>query len=462
MRVLHISASDVRGGAARSAYNLLQGLRELRCDAGMLVKEKLSEDDQVFATELANGQLKQVEAELEFIHRKLIIRHRTNISNTCFSLPVLGSDLINHPEVLRSQLLHLHWVTDFLTPNAIGRLQTTGRPLIWTLHDQRAFTGGCHFSAGCRGFESGCDSCPQLDFNEPPLTRASLNESISRIDASKLVVVSPSRWLAEQARRSVFLRDTRIEVIPYGIDTAVFRPGRSQARQELGLSPQTIYLLTGADTTWEQRKGLNILFEAIRGIKFSNDVQLVIFGSENPLKGIDVPTRWLGRLDNPEELACWYRASDAFLLPSTEDNLPNTMLEALCCGTPVIGFSVGGIPEAVESGNSGLLADVVSPKSLAQLIRHLIDDKQLRQKLHENLHLDLSPKFGLAAQAQRYLKLYEELAQSPARPAVPTNTKGPFGEVYPALLRAARREQREGRWRKLRRWFRFDPVSERS
>ena len=459
MRVLHLSTYDLRGGAARSACHLVQGLRELSCDARMLVKEKSSGDPEVIGAGPPARTFATREREVSLIQRKLIAPHRTSISNTFFSLPAPGWDLGFHPAVQESAVLHLHWVSGFLSPASIAQLQASGRPMVWTLHDARPFTGGCHFTAGCRRFETDCHPCPQLDFIEPPLTGVGLAESLARLHPARITLVAPSRWLASEARRSVLFKNARIEVIPYGTDTAVFRPGRAQARHELGLSPGTVCLLAGADVAGEQRKGFHILGEALalcqrneklRQAIVAGKLQIVVFGADRAPLGIDIPARWLGRVDAPADLARWYAASNGFLLPSTEDNLPNTMLESLCCGTPVIGFSAGGIPEAVESGRNGLLAQSGSAAELASLISRFVEDSNLREELQANLDIDHTPHFGLRTQGLRYLALYEQLCQRPVDPVSQVPATGPFEATCAELLRLAKGERAKGRWRKLR------------
>ena len=177
MRVALLSTTDLAGGAARAAFRLLHGLRALDHDCSMLVRKKLSEDRDVCQVALDDGPLaKQREREAGRIRQYCIERNRTALSNTWFSLPIPGYDLARHERIQNADVVHLHWVSEFLSPFGIGKLQDLGKPLVWTLHDQRAFTGGCHYSAGCLRYEQDCLRCPQLREADFALTATNLRE----------------------------------------------------------------------------------------------------------------------------------------------------------------------------------------------------------------------------------------------------------------------------------------------
>ena len=471
MRIVHISTSDVGGGAARSAYRLFQGLQGLGQECSMLVRRKFSTDRAVCQALLDDSKAaNELERQLRRIRKDCVERNRTAISNTLFSLPAPGYDLSGHHQIQDAEIIHLHWISDFLAPPGIGTLQRLGKPVVWTLHDERAFTGGCHFTAGCRRFETDCKACPQLSLADFLLSETSLRESLQCIGPD-LVVVCPSRWLADSARRSALFGRARVEVIPYGIDTEVFKPQRAAARQRLGMEPDGIYLLSGADALVEHRKGFELLADAIRqGMAepvfreavLGKRVQFLVFGSNKSLPAMEAPVRSLGRFDSDAALAEIYAACDAFLLPSTEDNLPNTMLESICSGTPVIGFDVGGLPEAIQSGQNGLLVPAGNIAQLARAIRDLVLDPNLRRQLAENCSTEAAARFALREQAGRYLALYGELrgrcqslrsAGTPVAVQPLTPFGEPFARFYPALQRRARQERRKRFWRKLERLF---------
>ena len=464
MRIVLVSTSDLQGGAARATLRLLRGLRELGEECSLLVKQKQSQHPDVHPLTLEERPLtRRGEYETGRIRQYCIERQRTELSNTWFSLPVPGYDLSRHERVQSSDILHLHWVSELLSPAAIAKLQLLGKPLVWTLHDQRAFTGGCHYSAGCRGFESDCQSCPQLNPTDLTLTETNLQESRQCLGPN-LAIVCPSRWMADCARRSALLRNTRIEVIPNGIDTRVFKPQRAAARRELGLDPKSIYLLAGADYGGERRKGFHLLRDAVRQSMTepafrewvtAGRVRFLFFGQTPPMEDLGFPVQSLGRLDAEAELAKVYAASDAFLLPSTEDNLPNTMLESMCSGTPVIGFAIGGLPELIESGQNGLLVANLDAGQLGRAIRDFAESADLRQKLTAGCTEQLRAKLSFEEQARRHRSLYTDLLRTHTAPGslepptavLPLMPFGcAFGAYYPVLLRRARSARFKRRW----------------
>jgi glycosyltransferase involved in cell wall biosynthesis len=496
MRVVLLSTSDLAGGAARAAFRLMQGLRALDHDCSMLVRQKLSTDKDVHPVVFDEGAAaSRREREAGRIRQYCIERNRTAISNTWFSLPAPGYDLSHHEKIQSADILHLHWVSQLLSPPGIARLQDLGKPpIVWTLHDQRPFTGGCHFSAGCQRYETDCKACPQLRRTDFGLTEASLDESRECIGRN-VVVACPSRWMSDCAQRSSLFKGTRIVVIPGGVDTNVFKPRRAQARKELGLDPTSVYLLAGADYGEEQRKGFHLLREAVRlnlaqpGFRdavAAKRIRFLVFGHASPWAGIDLPTLALGRLDSEPALAKVYAASDAFLLPSLEDNLPNTMLESVCSGTPVIGFAIGGLPDVIESGKNGLLVPAGDAGALARAIQDVATNPELRHNLASGCEAQAGSRFGLREQAKRYEQLYKELRPSgqashhgsadiPVRQAAPQEAEdrkvraptqpasvqplAPFGRsyatVYPRLLKYAKAERSKKRWSKLSRLLRF-------
>jgi glycosyltransferase involved in cell wall biosynthesis len=460
MRILQISTTDISGGAARAAYRLASGLRALGHDCSMLVKSKKSAEAWVYQLDSPESPAAlRLEEQAAWGDKFCVYAHRTPISNTHFSLPLPASDVSAHEQVLRADVINLHWVAGMLCPAAVARLCDSGKPVIWTLHDQRPFTGGCHYSAGCRKFETDCDHCPQLDSDPLGLTRAVLSDSCGQ-SASFPAVVSPSRWLAQCARQSAVFRHSRISVIPNGLDTGVFAPGRAAAREHLQWDPQAVYLLSGADGFEEARKGFDLFCAAARhcmkdaafqSAVSRKKINFIFYGNAAKAPKLDFPVLWLGRFDNDAALAQVYAASDAFILPSKEDNLPNTMLEAMCCGTPVIGFNVGGLPEVITPGENGLLAQAENPRDLAEAILAFSSNPDLRRKLGDNCANQIPARFNLRRQAEQYIQLYQEEisrhsaapTREAASPLSPDTLLGPaFGAIFRPLLHRARLEAR--------------------
>jgi len=454
MRILHISTADQEGGAARAALRLHHALLEAGAHSQMLVRDKTSQEAEIFAAAL-DDEAPWVE-QTRIIQKYSIGPNRTSLSNTYFSIPLPGFDLSQDARVQACDVLHLHWITGLLSPPSIARLQKLGKPIFWTCHDQRPFTGGCHYSAGCGKFQASCEECPQLACDEWGVARAGLAESLQSMDARGLTLLCPSRWMAAAARRSALFSQARIEWIPYCIDSRVFKPRpKSEARQELGLAHDKPCFLFGADHGAEKRKGFAELANALNLLPPS-DVQFASFGdSDGVFDHLPVKIKSFGRISSDQKLATLYAAADAFLLPSLEDNLPNMMIEAMACGTPVIGFDIGGLPDFVTP-ETGVLVRAGDCSGLADAIRNFKPDAQRAMSARA-----MAEKHSPEVISRRHLQLYAE--SRPAPRASPGSNEplrclppGPaFTPVFERLWEHAQKK-RPGQW-----WRRFIGGSKR-
>lgn len=288
-----------------------------------------------------------------------------------FSPAPLGADLARHPLVRQADVLHLHWTNfGFLSLNGLEKLLRLGKPVVWTLHDQWAFTGGCHYSRGCERFKTHCRQCPFLRRpGDRDLSARIFEKKRKALENAPLTVVACSDWLAGEARQSALLGGFPVHSIPNPIDTTVWQPtDRAAARQTLGLPQDKKLVLFGAGNLRDERKGFQFLAEAMRGV---NGAELVVFGKADPsaLAMLPFPVHHLGVLSSENGLIAAYNAADALAVPSLEDNLPNTIVEALACGTPVVAFATGGIPEMILPEKTGWLAPLRDADALAEGLR---------------------------------------------------------------------------------------------
>jgi len=420
VNVLHLATFDTHGGAAVAALRLVESLRRRGHRARLLVREKVTTHPYVDA--LAGGAPAPLtDPAVTQIAWQFSQHGRPAGRTTPFSTDLPTYDLAGHAAVRAADILHLHWVTGFVSAYELRRLQNLGKPIVWTLHDQFPFTGGCHYAERCRGFTKACARCPQLIPDAQPLANLTLAEKRDFIDPARLVVAAPSRWMADCARRSRLFRRSRVEVVPYGIDVeARGTVTREKARAALGIAADALVIFSANASHRDPRKGHAHLVDAVRIARTATAARLrrrwlVLTAGEggDAVEIGGVPCLALGALaaDDPR-LTMAFRAADVFVLPSLEDNLPNTLLEAMSAGTPVVAYDTGGIPDALEDGVSGRLVKRGNIKGLAAALASVLADDGLRHRMGAAALATARARFDWPIQSKAYERIYTaELAR---------------------------------------------------
>ncbi|MFZ4633793.1 MAG: glycosyltransferase family 4 protein [Saprospiraceae bacterium] len=335
-----------------------------------------------------------------------------------FSPANFGTDLRKNKVVQQADVIHLHWINQgFLSLKNIAQLAELGKPLVWTLHDMWAFTGGCHYSGDCRQFEHGCGSCPYVRRPGPNDLSSHIFLQKQRYFPKKMHFVTCSGWLAGLARESALLRDYPVVDIPNPIDTAVFAPvtdaERLAYRQSLGAPPDAWLLLFVAMKISEKRKGFHLLKNALEHLKATRPdlpLRIMVLGKGDPeaLSALPYPVHPLGLVHDVKLLTQAYAAADVFAIPSLEDNLPNTVMEALACGVPVVGFRTGGIPEMVQHGDQGFLAVQGDVESFANGILNVLEGEVPHSAYRLSARRKATEQYAHSVVAGRYKALYEK------------------------------------------------------
>jgi glycosyltransferase involved in cell wall biosynthesis len=233
-----------------------------------------------------------------------------------------------------------------------------------------------------------------------------------------MTVITPSRWLGDLAQQSdLWPNDTRFHVIRYGLDLKQFRAiDKQQARRELGLDTDAVLIGFGAEDINNHRKGFQHLLPALEQLQTDQPAECLVFGSGEIPDNFTAlpPVHAFGYLDSPEKQVRFYSACDLVVVPSEEDNQPQVGLEAMACGTPVIGFDTGGIAEYVLPDETGLLAKLGDVEQLSHQIARLVDEPELRLQMGRNARRMMDDEFEVAAQTGKYLDVYRELIDQPA------------------------------------------------
>lgn len=413
MKVLLLSTRDISGGAAISAYRLFQRLKKEMQDAQMYVMYK-HEDENNIATipDAKYNVVQKVRKKIKYWKIKNAKENIDKIANVeKFSFEYSPYYWQNIKQDLSFDLLNIHWVNGCIDFKGIHEL-ANGKPVIFTLHDMAHFTGGCHYSKACRNFEVKCGHCPIIDSaREHDISRYNWKQKERYIRQMNATVVTPSRWLAQEASKSSLLGGLDIHVIPNGINTNFFRPDDDINRDQFRNIPdEKILLLTGALDLSLERKGVDLLAKALKNLSpyMKEKISLLSFGKgEVRIPGVE--TISLGYLTG-KNLVNAYNLADLFVIPSRQDNLPNTVIEALACGTPAMGFNIGGIPDMVKHKKNGYLVRPYDTLELAEQITAYVENTdETRVNLGKNARHTALESYTLERQAKKYDELFQIL-----------------------------------------------------
>ena len=409
MKVTLLSTYDTYGGAGVAASRLLNSLQLNGVDARMLVHQQTGKQKGVQA--FGNQKVALARFALE---RSLFLRdEREKAVRFAFSPANIGVDISTHPLVQEADVLHLHWVNfGFLSLSSLQKLINLGKPIVWTLHDMWAFTGGCHYAGDCLGYRVCCGNCPFLHRPAPhDLSHRIWLHKQKICKNTPLTIVTCSEWLANQARQSALFKNKTVISIPNPIDTQVFKTDdKIKAREALGLPTDKPLILFAAQNVQDERKGFRYFREAVQRMENPNTVEIATFGKSQVSDFQDFPTKvhHLGSLSDVSKIVQAYQAASLFVVPSLEDNLPNTVMESLACGTPVVGFRTGGIPEMVRHQSTGFMATQHSVEELVEGINWVLfrsDYEQISRNAAEFVVNNFSEKII----AKHYLSVYQDL-----------------------------------------------------
>lgn len=367
MNILIISTTDTGGGAAIAAYRLMNALKSEGENVKMVVCEKLSDNTDVIPV---GNRYKN---RWNFYHeRGMIFLHNRFSRDNLFDISIAntGVSITEMEEYKKADIIHLHWINQgMLSIGEIAKILKSGKKVVWTLHDMWSFTGICHHAAGCDHYENLCGHCPYLKApSKDDLSRNVFRRKESAYAGREITFVTCSNWLKELAQKSPLTLNHHLVSIPNPIDTGTYRPmDRKEIRRKLGLPLDKKIVLFAAVKAADKRKGTDYLVEAARLMaQRSDDLLFLIVGKrgEEVKQQLSLPAISMGYL-SPQQMPELYNAADLFVTPSLQENLPNTIMEAMSCGTPCLGFSIGGIPEMIDHRLNGYVAEYKNAQDLA-------------------------------------------------------------------------------------------------
>lgn len=418
VRVLIVSTSERTGGAALAANHLMEALNRNGVQAQMLVGTRQTNDPHV--TALPCHWLHR----WHFLWERLcIFFHLRFRKQNLFQIDIAnaGTDITRLKAFQEADVIHLHWVNQgMLSLRSIRRILQSGKPVVWTMHDLWPATALCHYARGCERYFQKCARCPLLlgDGSANDLSAKVWRRKQHMLQAGHITFVACSKWLAGEARKSALLQAHTITNIPNPIDTTLFMPvDKREARQRAGLPLDGRIILFVSQRVTDERKGIRYLMEAVKKLAdmhpdWKTDTRIAILGgqAEEVAAQLALPALPLGYVSNPTTIVDIYNAADVFVTPSLEDNLPNTIMEAMACGVPCVGFRVGGIPEMIDHLHTGYVAKFMDSADLARGIGWVLDEadsKLLTEKSIEKVQREYSQE----SVAQRYLAVYTSEAK---------------------------------------------------
>lgn len=414
MNIIMLNSYDNAGGAAIATHRLHRGLRSIGVDSHLMVLSKGTDDPTVIGP-VPQTRLKRA-LEYFFARRDSRLTNQLFAKEKKFFSPARCPDkLAARVDAFKPDVVHLFWVNyGFMKIETLGQFK---KPIVWTLHDMWPFTGGCHYDNECGRFQQSCGKCPILSSeSDHDLSRHIWERKRKSWRDTPIVVVATSHWLAQMARSSTLFKDQRIEVIPNGIDIDKYKPlDKRAARAAYGL-PQDrhLVLFSAFNATTDKRKGNQFLVPALKKMAqagWGEGTELVVIGAsapENP-PDLGMKVHYMGHLHDEISQVLLYSAADVTVAPSMQENLSNTVMESLSCGTPVVAFNIGGMPDMVDHQYSGYLACPFELDDLAAGMMWVLEDKARHDMLSQHARQTVVERYALKTVANRYLTLYQDI-----------------------------------------------------
>lgn len=412
MKVLFISTYDIQGGAAIAATRLLHAMQLAGYDASMVVRVKKGDDASVFTAgnEKMNKARCYWERGVIYLHNRL---SRENLFDV--SIANTGVPVTKLPAFKEADVVHLHWINQgMLSVREIGNILSSGKKVVWTMHDMWPFTGICHYAGTCNAFTFGCSHCPYLkNPSRKDLSYSVYHQKQLAYRKGNIIFTACSRWLMELAKQSPLTQGHKVVSIPNPIDTGIYLPKDKNAiREKMGLPTDRKIVLFAAMKASDKRKGIDYLIEASRLVaRQRNDLLFLVAGTngEEIAAQFSLPTQSIGYVA-PHDMPDLYNAADLFVTPSLQDNLPNTIMEAMACGTPCLGFRTGGIPEMIDHQRNGYVANYQDAKDLADGLLWTLFGADAGT-LSSNARRKVMEHYTQETVAQQYKEIYERKQQ---------------------------------------------------
>lgn len=421
MRVLLVNTYD-RGGAANACYGLHCGLMNEGVSSNVLLRKMNKRWRNAYTYKSPQTKLsikKKISNRVLRILNKFNLLKKSSISRKdlflnsrrkgleIFSFPDSGIDITTSDLYNEASIINLHWVANFLDYSSF--FEKNKKPVVWTLHDMNPFSGGEHYEEKYFGIdELGYPKIREVSEDEISILRENIKlKRLAISNVTNLTIIAPSEWLASKARESEVFKNVKVHCIPNGLDSRIFSPReKNYSRNLLNIPLDKKVILFVADSIDNNRKGFIFLKQAFEQLDDTNLVLCAIGNKNSELESLDNIVE-LGPIDDERLMSVAYSAADVFVIPSLMDNLPNTVLESLMCGTPVIGFPIGGIPDMIQDGVNGFLTQDISVNSLVIALKKYLNNISGFNRIQ--IREDAVQKYDQKVQSKKYIDLFKGL-----------------------------------------------------
>lgn len=389
MKLVILNKNDGKGGAARAASMWHRTMLANNINSKLLVENSFFPSPTTVAPRSklskAYNQLKS-----NFDDYYLTWKHHDRQS-TPWGLNILPTgthSTINH---LSPDVVNLHWISqEMISWNEIAKIEA---PIVWTMHDMWALTGGCHYAYGCQNYLTHCGNCPQLKSSkERDISYKVFDKKRELLRRKKISIITSSQWLHDCFKSSPLYKETSISIVPNPINTNIFKPLNKEAsRKILNLpSDKKLILFLAFSATSDTRKGVQFfpeMLEHLSNIYNTNELELVIVGASDNNGSIQTEYKlnFFGVVNDDWTLALLYSACDTMVAPSTEENLSSAVMESMACATPVVAFNIGGMPDMIKHKTNGYLATAFDAKDLAKGLQFVMEENSLGSHAREHV-----------------------------------------------------------------------------
>jgi glycosyltransferase involved in cell wall biosynthesis len=415
MKILLVSSQDINSGAGRAAYRLCKALEQNGVDVKLLVRSKFATDWNIIGpTNRLDKIIALMLPFLDLVIFNIFYRKRKGVfSSSLFGSKFVWRNLIEYnPDVV-----HLHWVN--AGTFKISDLLKIKKDVVWTMHDEWLYTGVCHVANGCKKYEITCQSCPELKSNQKYDLSFFLHKRKKRIfnkDLQKsLTIVGLSNWIVKRAQKSKMISNIPLVHLPNCIDTDFFKPiDKATAKDFFNLPLDKKVILFGAvNALSDKNKGFDLLEKALEGFKYRTDLIYFVLGASEKVESISGNTniRIISHKFDEETLVLLYNASDVVVVPSRQENLSNTIMESLACGTPVVSFNTGGNSDLIVHKKNGYLATSFDAIDLQNGLSFVLENADYK-RLIINARNSILENFSYRVVAKRYIRMYKNILKN--------------------------------------------------